>query len=135
MLSDPPEPGCKWADRQQCSYLGEVCVSGRHFYGSVITHAVRALPLFKLSLFTGLLDFLLLFHRCLSSCPTLVSLNPSGNPSVTSAGLHNIPPSVGEARRPLTLLNLEGMHMSELGDTPWSSFFSPPKAIRFTVSH
>lgn len=68
--------------------------------------------------------FLLLFHRCLSSCPTLVSLNLSGNPSVTSAGLHNILASVREARRPLTLLNLEGMHMCELGDTSWTWSFT-----------
>uniref|UniRef100_A0AAQ5ZX39 Tonsoku-like protein n=1 Tax=Amphiprion ocellaris TaxID=80972 RepID=A0AAQ5ZX39_AMPOC len=48
--------------------------------------------------------------RCLPSCPTLVSLNLSGNPSVTSAGLHSILVSVREACRPLSLLNLEGMH-------------------------
>ena len=46
--------------------------------------------------------------RCLPSCTTLVSLNLSGNPSVTSAGLHNILNSLREARRPLTLLNLQG---------------------------
>ncbi|KAL3987804.1 Rac GTPase-activating protein 1 [Sarotherodon galilaeus] len=55
--------------------------------------------------------------RCLSSCPTLVSLNLSGNPSVTSAGLHNILASVREARRPLTLLNLKGCQVSG----PWES--------------
>lgn len=46
--------------------------------------------------------------RCLPSCPTLVSLNISGNPQVTSAGLQNILTHLKEASRPLTLLNLEG---------------------------
>uniref|UniRef100_A0A8C4DAA6 Tonsoku-like protein n=1 Tax=Dicentrarchus labrax TaxID=13489 RepID=A0A8C4DAA6_DICLA len=55
--------------------------------------------------------------RCLPSCPSLVSLNLSGNPSVTSAGLHNILISLREACRPLTLLNLQGMCVSG----PWDS--------------
>ncbi|TKS86669.1 Tonsoku-like protein NF-kappa-B inhibitor-like protein 2 [Collichthys lucidus] len=55
--------------------------------------------------------------RCLPSCPTLVSLNLSGNPSVTSAGLHNILMSLREAGRPLTLLNLQGCQVSG----PWDS--------------
>ncbi|XP_069008460.1 tonsoku-like protein isoform X1 [Embiotoca jacksoni] len=55
--------------------------------------------------------------RCLPSCPTLVSLNLSGNPSVTSAGLHSIVSSVREARRPLILLNLQGCQVSG----PWDS--------------
>uniref|UniRef100_A0A669D2K6 Tonsoku-like protein n=1 Tax=Oreochromis niloticus TaxID=8128 RepID=A0A669D2K6_ORENI len=55
--------------------------------------------------------------RCLLSCPTLVSLNLSGNPSLTSAGLHNILASVRVTRRPLTLLNLEGCQVSG----PWES--------------
>ncbi|XP_030574434.1 tonsoku-like protein [Archocentrus centrarchus] len=55
--------------------------------------------------------------RCLQSCPTLVNLNLSGNPSVTSAGLHNILTSVREARRPLALLNLEGCQVCG----PWES--------------
>ncbi|KAK3538198.1 hypothetical protein QTP70_033122 [Hemibagrus guttatus] len=48
------------------------------------------------------------FTRCLSFCPSLVSLDLSANPSVTSAGLHSILSALGEARRPLTLLNLQG---------------------------
>uniref|UniRef100_A0A3Q2PHV3 Tonsoku-like protein n=1 Tax=Fundulus heteroclitus TaxID=8078 RepID=A0A3Q2PHV3_FUNHE len=48
--------------------------------------------------------------RCLPLCPTLTSLNLSGNPSVTSAGLYSILTSVREASRPLTLLNLQGTH-------------------------
>lgn len=48
--------------------------------------------------------------RCLPSCPSLVSLNISGNPSVTSAGLQSILTSLREASRPLTLLNLQGTH-------------------------
>ncbi|TMS21560.1 Tonsoku-like protein [Larimichthys crocea] len=55
--------------------------------------------------------------RCLPSCPTLVSLNLSGNPSVTSAGLHNILMSLREAGRPLTILNLQGCQVSG----PWDS--------------
>ncbi|XP_047467921.1 tonsoku-like protein [Mugil cephalus] len=46
--------------------------------------------------------------RCLPSCPSLVSLNLSGNPLVTSAGLQSILASVREAGRPLALLNLQG---------------------------
>ncbi|XP_061599995.1 tonsoku-like protein [Cololabis saira] len=55
--------------------------------------------------------------RCLPSCPSLVSLNLSGNPSVTSAGLHNILMSIREACRPLKLLNLQGCQVSG----PWDS--------------
>ncbi|XP_070834859.1 tonsoku-like protein [Chaetodon trifascialis] len=55
--------------------------------------------------------------RCLPSCPSLVRLNLSGNPSVTSAGLHNILISLREACRPLTLLNLQGCQVSG----PWDS--------------
>ncbi|KAI4804808.1 hypothetical protein KUCAC02_026421, partial [Chaenocephalus aceratus] len=47
-------------------------------------------------------------NGCLPSCPTLVNLNLSGNPSVTSAGLNNILISLREACRPLNLLNLQG---------------------------
>uniref|UniRef100_A0A3Q3WFD5 F-box/LRR-repeat protein 15/At3g58940/PEG3-like LRR domain-containing protein n=1 Tax=Mola mola TaxID=94237 RepID=A0A3Q3WFD5_MOLML len=55
--------------------------------------------------------------RCLPSCLTLVSLNISGNPSVTSAGLDNILTSLREASRTLTLLNLQGCQVSG----PWDS--------------
>ncbi|KAF7667498.1 hypothetical protein LDENG_00056370 [Lucifuga dentata] len=55
--------------------------------------------------------------RCLPSCPTLVCLDLSGNPSVTSAGFHNILISLREACRPLTLLNLQGCQISG----PWDS--------------
>ncbi|KAM3871231.1 tonsoku-like protein [Diretmus argenteus] len=55
--------------------------------------------------------------RCLPSCPSLVSLNLSGNPSVTSAGLYSILISLREACRPLTLLNLQGCQVSG----PWDS--------------
>uniref|UniRef100_A0A3Q3A6S2 Tonsoku-like protein n=1 Tax=Kryptolebias marmoratus TaxID=37003 RepID=A0A3Q3A6S2_KRYMA len=46
--------------------------------------------------------------RCLPLCPTLVSLNLSGNPSVTSVGLQSILMSMRETSRSLTLLNLQG---------------------------
>uniref|UniRef100_A0A7N8YG02 Tonsoku-like protein n=1 Tax=Mastacembelus armatus TaxID=205130 RepID=A0A7N8YG02_9TELE len=55
--------------------------------------------------------------RCLPSCPSLVSLNLSGNPSITSAGLLSILTSLREASRPLTLLNLQGCQVSG----PWDS--------------
>ncbi|XP_015240634.1 PREDICTED: tonsoku-like protein [Cyprinodon variegatus] len=53
--------------------------------------------------------------RCLPLCPTLTSLNLSGNPSVTSAGLQSILASMREASRPLALLNLQGCQVSG----PW----------------
>ncbi|XP_035466403.1 tonsoku-like protein isoform X2 [Scophthalmus maximus] len=55
--------------------------------------------------------------RCLPSCPSLLSLNLSGNSSLTSAGLHSILNSLMEASRPLTLLNLQGCPVSG----PWDS--------------
>ncbi|KAI9522022.1 hypothetical protein NQZ68_040333 [Dissostichus eleginoides] len=55
--------------------------------------------------------------RCLPSCPTLVNLNLSGNPSVTSAGLNNILISLREACRPLNLLNLQGCEVCGPWDT------------------
>ncbi|CAB1432486.1 unnamed protein product [Pleuronectes platessa] len=55
--------------------------------------------------------------RCLPSCPSLLSLNLSGNSSVTSAGLHSILTTLREASRPLTLLNLQGCQVSG----PWDS--------------
>ena len=47
-------------------------------------------------------------YRCLPVCPSLVSLDLSGNPAVTSAGLHNILSGLQDGRPPLTLLNLQG---------------------------
>ncbi|XP_028995415.1 tonsoku-like protein isoform X2 [Betta splendens] len=55
--------------------------------------------------------------RSLAFCPTLVSLNLSGNPCVTAAGLHSILSSLREAGRPLTFLNLQGCQVSG----PWQS--------------
>lgn len=46
--------------------------------------------------------------RCLPLCPTLVSLNLSGNPSITSAGLYSFLTSLREAGRSLSNLNLQG---------------------------
>ncbi|KAJ0063136.1 hypothetical protein NL108_012626, partial [Boleophthalmus pectinirostris] len=45
--------------------------------------------------------------RCLVSCPSLVNLNLSGNPSITSAGLYHILASLKEAGRSLNHLNLQ----------------------------
>lgn len=47
--------------------------------------------------------------RCLPSCLSLMSLNLSGNPSVSSLGLSSILTALREAHRSLTLLNLQGM--------------------------
>ncbi|XP_053366444.1 tonsoku-like protein [Clarias gariepinus] len=48
------------------------------------------------------------FTRFLALCPSLVSLDLSANPSVTSAGLHSLLNALGEAQRTLTHLNLQG---------------------------
>ncbi|XP_057715541.1 tonsoku-like protein isoform X1 [Corythoichthys intestinalis] len=50
--------------------------------------------------------------RCLPTCPNLVNLDLSGNPSITSVGFHSILSALREARRPLTLLNLQGCQLS-----------------------
>ncbi|XP_037097712.1 tonsoku-like protein [Syngnathus acus] len=50
--------------------------------------------------------------RCLSTYPNLVELDLSGNPSITSVGFHSILSALREARRPLTLLNLQGCQVS-----------------------
>ncbi|XP_054651483.1 tonsoku-like protein [Dunckerocampus dactyliophorus] len=50
--------------------------------------------------------------RCLPTCPTLVNLNLSGNPSITLAGFQSILNALREARRPLALLNLQGCQVS-----------------------
>ncbi|KAK2825983.1 hypothetical protein Q5P01_020197 [Channa striata] len=55
--------------------------------------------------------------RSLAFCPSLVGLNLSGNPSVTSAGLQSLLTSLREAGRPLTLLNLQGCQVTG----PWDS--------------
>ncbi|KAM9777573.1 tonsoku-like protein [Neosynchiropus ocellatus] len=55
--------------------------------------------------------------RCLPFCGSLVSLDLSANPSVTSAGLHSLLTSLREAGRPLTFLNLQGCQVSG----PWVS--------------
>uniref|UniRef100_A0A8C5N824 Tonsoku-like protein n=1 Tax=Gouania willdenowi TaxID=441366 RepID=A0A8C5N824_GOUWI len=55
--------------------------------------------------------------RCLPLCPTLVSLNLSANPCVTTDGFHSLLTSVREAGRPLTLLNIQGCQVSG----PWDS--------------
>ncbi|XP_054909546.1 tonsoku-like protein isoform X2 [Poeciliopsis prolifica] len=76
-------------------------------------------PLIHLSLAgNGLTDgSVAILARCLPSCPSLTSLDLSGNPSVSWSGLRSILTSVREASRPLTLLNLQGCQVSG----PWSS--------------
>uniref|UniRef100_A0A3P9Q8C0 Tonsoku-like protein n=1 Tax=Poecilia reticulata TaxID=8081 RepID=A0A3P9Q8C0_POERE len=73
-------------------------------------------PLTHLSLAgNGLTDgSVAILARCLPSCPTLTSLDLSGNPSVSWSGLHSILTSVREASRPLTFLNLQGRHQPVL---------------------
>ncbi|XP_028981172.2 tonsoku-like protein [Esox lucius] len=55
--------------------------------------------------------------RCLLVCPSIVSLDLSGNPAVTSAGLHSLLSALRDAQRPLTYLNLQGCQV--VG--PWDS--------------
>uniref|UniRef100_A0A673MM76 Tonsoku-like protein n=1 Tax=Sinocyclocheilus rhinocerous TaxID=307959 RepID=A0A673MM76_9TELE len=66
----------------------------------------------------GLTDHsVLLLARCLPVCPSLVSLDLSGNRSVTSVGLQSLLNALMEAQRPLTHLNLQGCQVSgPLGD-------------------
>uniref|UniRef100_A0A8C1SAA2 Tonsoku-like protein n=1 Tax=Cyprinus carpio TaxID=7962 RepID=A0A8C1SAA2_CYPCA len=66
----------------------------------------------------GLTDHsVLLLARCLPVCPSLVSLDLSANPSVTSVGLQSLLNALMEAQRPLTHLNLQGCQVSgPLGD-------------------
>uniref|UniRef100_A0A3P9Q8L8 Tonsoku-like protein n=1 Tax=Poecilia reticulata TaxID=8081 RepID=A0A3P9Q8L8_POERE len=74
-------------------------------------------PLTHLSLAgNGLTDGSVAILACLPSCPTLTSLDLSGNPSVSWSGLHSILTSVREASRPLTFLNLQCQVSG-----PWSS--------------
>ncbi|KAJ8398162.1 hypothetical protein AAFF_G00430060 [Aldrovandia affinis] len=55
--------------------------------------------------------------RCLAVCPSLMSLDLSGNPAVTSAGLETLLTAVGDAQRSLSLLNLQGCQVCG----PWDS--------------
>uniref|UniRef100_A0A672S802 Tonsoku-like protein n=1 Tax=Sinocyclocheilus grahami TaxID=75366 RepID=A0A672S802_SINGR len=66
----------------------------------------------------GLTDHsVLLLARCLPVCPSLVSLDLSANPSVTSVGLQSLLNALMEAQRPLTHLSLQGCQVSgPLGD-------------------
>ncbi|KAI5616670.1 tonsoku-like protein, partial [Silurus asotus] len=57
------------------------------------------------------------FTRCLALCPSLVSLDLSANPSVTSTGLQSILNALGEARHTLTHLNLQGCQVCG----PWDA--------------
>lgn len=50
----------------------------------------------------------MIVFRCLPVCPSLVSLDLSANPAVTSAGLRSLLDALVEAQRPLTHLNLQG---------------------------
>ncbi|XP_041711447.2 tonsoku-like protein isoform X2 [Coregonus clupeaformis] len=55
--------------------------------------------------------------RCLPVCPSVVSVDLSGNPAVTSAGLHSLLSALRDAQRPLTHLNLQGCQVAG----PWDS--------------
>ncbi|KAJ7989205.1 hypothetical protein DPEC_G00317090 [Dallia pectoralis] len=55
--------------------------------------------------------------RCLPICPSLVSLDLSGNPAVTTGGLHSLLSALRDAQRPLTYLNLQGCEVAG----PWDS--------------
>ncbi|XP_028853373.1 tonsoku-like protein [Denticeps clupeoides] len=56
-----------------------------------------------------------LLARCLSVCHSLVSLDLSANPDVTSAGLHCLLSAMKDCRQPLTHLNLQGCQVAG----PW----------------
>ncbi|XP_072545535.1 tonsoku-like protein [Salminus brasiliensis] len=57
----------------------------------------------------GLTDqSLISLARCLALCPSLVSLDLSANPTVTSEGLHSLLNTLRDGRQPLTYLNLQG---------------------------
>lgn len=96
--SHPAESGSQWVDWQQRVRLSQVCV-------------FVCFPSWWSDMWGFFPDLLPVFFswRCLPSCPTLVSLDLSGNPSVTSAGLHSLLASLRVASRPLTLLNLKGV--------------------------
>ncbi|KAI4889200.1 hypothetical protein NFI96_012968 [Prochilodus magdalenae] len=55
--------------------------------------------------------------RCLPLCPSLVSLDLSANPAVTSDGFHVLLIALREAQRPLTHLNLQGCQVCG----PWDA--------------
>nr|XP_046222419.1 tonsoku-like protein isoform X1 [Oncorhynchus gorbuscha] len=55
--------------------------------------------------------------RCLPVCPSVVSVDLSGNPAVTSAGLYSLLSALRDAQRPLTHLNLQGCQVAG----PWDS--------------
>ncbi|KAI1895045.1 hypothetical protein AGOR_G00102230 [Albula goreensis] len=55
--------------------------------------------------------------RCLAVCPSLVSLDLSGNPGLTSAGLETLLTALRDAQKSLTLLDLQGCQVTG----PWDS--------------
>ncbi|CAL1575200.1 unnamed protein product [Knipowitschia caucasica] len=55
--------------------------------------------------------------RCVASCPALVSLDLSGNQSISSTGLYSLLGTLKEAGRSLSLLNLQGCQVCG----PWDS--------------
>uniref|UniRef100_A0A672P2H5 Tonsoku-like protein n=1 Tax=Sinocyclocheilus grahami TaxID=75366 RepID=A0A672P2H5_SINGR len=80
----------------------------------------------------GLTDHsVLLLARCLPVCPSLVSLDLSGNPSVTSVGLQSLLNALMEAQRPLTHLSLQGCQVSgPLGDVGLDSLSDHIRDLR-----
>ncbi|KAJ3613544.1 hypothetical protein NHX12_019791 [Muraenolepis orangiensis] len=114
-------------------HLKSVCLSHNALGSTGFELVLKTLPFHCLThldlsaVCSGLADNLALEHlakvlsqedcSCLPVCPHLTSLNLSGNPSVTSTGLHSILASLKEAGRSLTLLNLQGCQVSG----PWDS--------------
>uniref|UniRef100_A0A673MGC2 Tonsoku-like protein n=1 Tax=Sinocyclocheilus rhinocerous TaxID=307959 RepID=A0A673MGC2_9TELE len=72
------------------------------------TKSQAAFPVSALSF----IQYILVIFRCLPVCPSLVSLDLSGNRSVTSVGLQSLLNALMEAQRPLTHLNLQGIFFS-----------------------
>ncbi|KAK7905043.1 hypothetical protein WMY93_017650 [Mugilogobius chulae] len=74
--------------------------------------------------------------RCLASCPSLESLDLSGNPSITSAGLYSILAHLKEAGRSLSILNLQGCQVCGPWDTTALDDLSElVRDMRFALSH
>uniref|UniRef100_A0A3B4A7G0 Tonsoku-like protein n=1 Tax=Periophthalmus magnuspinnatus TaxID=409849 RepID=A0A3B4A7G0_9GOBI len=90
-----------------------------HLDLSAVRSGPNECPLTHLSLASnGLTDnSVVTLVRCLASCPALESLDLSGNPSITSAGLYSILASLKEAGLSLSILNLQGCQVSG----PWDS--------------
>uniref|UniRef100_A0A3Q2Z1Z4 Tonsoku-like protein n=1 Tax=Hippocampus comes TaxID=109280 RepID=A0A3Q2Z1Z4_HIPCM len=100
-------------------HLKSVCLSHNALGSTGFELVLKTLPLHTLThldlsaVRRGTTDYPALKHltillsQCLAVCPSLVNLDLSGNPSITSVGFHSILCALREGHRPLTLLNLQ----------------------------